>query len=439
MMTGRKIELSKGTQLWPLNSVKDTSNDEQYLICFTGDKTISLPFGCQGKFVATSVYLRDLENGRLPKIVQMKNKVQLTDILSKSDDEARFLLEFETTPFEAISFKKTSVYVGFVNQMDTVNGKHILVIPNDFQQLDLELVNILTSSSPSILKEINDFFFSWTVGIDLECIHEKLFCVDNDPCFIYLKNFSENEDYVFVTPVHVKSAGSEQSLQKEQCNPMYANDLLFQTQNKDNVVGGENSNPDRTSPVPDLPPRKPRNKKGSKGDPSAIQTVSQQISIPIDEKFNTTVATEQSTSSIKDTNTSNFLRPEGNSDTDDYLTPISSKRMPAINKSDTPLNFWQLSLHNTVEENRGGRVDVKRDHKTFFDYNVAEVSACFKRCGLGKLGDVCSKERLDGEFFKTLTTKDFEAEPFCLSHFEIKKLVTIVVDGWRPREGKSGK
>ncbi|KAK3592112.1 hypothetical protein CHS0354_019379 [Potamilus streckersoni] len=435
MMTGRKIQLTKGTRLWPLHIVKDNSNDEQYLSCFTEDKTISLPFGCAGKFKAIPVYLKDLENCRLPKTVQMENKVQFSDILSESENEARFLLDSGTTPIEVISFKNTSVYVGFVTQLDTLNGKHILVIPDDFQQLDLELVNLLTSSSPSILKEINDYFFSWTDGIDLECIHEKLFCVDNDPCFIYLKYFSQHEDYVCLT--EVTSAGSEQSLQKDTATPVYANDLLFQTKNIDNVVAGETGNADRTSSVPDLPPRKPRMKNEPTKHHFELQAMIQQIvSIPTDKTNPKEVATQRSTSSIMDMNKSGYVWPKSDCDIDDYLIPISSQRKPSVNKydnlvenaSNTSLTLWQLSGLDTVQENRVGNVDVTKDDKTFFDYNIEEVSACFKRYGLNKVGDICSTEKLDGIFFKDLTAKVFEVEPFHLSPTDINKLVTIVVN-----------
>ncbi|KAK3592113.1 hypothetical protein CHS0354_019381 [Potamilus streckersoni] len=335
MMTGRKIQLTKGTRLWVLHIVKDNSNDEQYLSCFTGDKIISLPFGCAGKFVATPVYLRDLENCRLPKTVQMENKVQFSDILSESENEARFLLDSGTTPIEVISFKKTSVYLGFVTQLNTLNGKHILVIPDDFQQLDLELVNLLTSSSPSILKEINDYFFSWTDGIDLECIHDKLFCVDNDPCFIYLKYISQDKGYTCLTEGQMTFAGSEQSLQKDTATPVYANDLLFQTKNIDNVAAGETVDADRTSPIPDLPPRKPRKINEPTKHPFELQAASQQIvSISTDKTSPKEDAKQISTSSIKDTNNSGSVRPKSDGDFDDYLTPISSQRNPSVNKSD---------------------------------------------------------------------------------------------------------
>ena len=69
----------------------------------------------------------------------------------------------------------------------------------------------------------------------------------------------------------------------------------------------------------------------------------------------------------------------------------------------------------------------------FYRYTVSEVIQCFHLCEVKKLAQQCDEQRLDGNFFKGFTAKDFQAEPFQLDSFSALKVKKIIFEGWRPR------
>ncbi|XP_025083675.1 SKI family transcriptional corepressor 2-like [Pomacea canaliculata] len=67
--------------------------------------------------------------------------------------------------------------------------------------------------------------------------------------------------------------------------------------------------------------------------------------------------------------------------------------------------------------------------------SVKELCACLKKCGMGRLAEVCEKNILDGSFLDSTPDKTLTNEPFCLSSFDLLKLKQIK-EGWRPNVGR---
>ena len=112
-------------------------------------------------------------------------------------------------------------------------------------------------------------------------------------------------------------------------------------------------------------------------------------------------------------------RDENNScDENEYIEPEST-----IDNS---------AMAATVESFITNTTPIRPGPRPFLGYTVEEVVDCFEECALYQLADICKAEKLDGEYFRSLSDEDLTKEPFCLTCFHISKVRKIIA-GWRPK------
>lgn len=121
------------------------------------------------------------------------------------------------------------------------------------------------------------------------------------------------------------------------------------------------------------------------------------------------------------------------------FTETSDTIYESADYSDKPT---ESSEHNIPEKKNLPEISnlpesiVLRANQTeddFFKYSVPEVSFCFKHCGLESLANLCTKQKLDGLFFKGFQEWDM----FNLTRFEVAVVNKVIYHGWRPKTDRN--